>query len=147
MTMNENATCLVNPISMHKIYGEGNMVNIDEMIPIDISKTHGVIENVFIGVYCSCEEIHIYTELFKQFCNVFSWSYEEMLGIDLRIVEHEITTYHGAKLVQQKLHLVNPCKEDTIKVEVEKLIKVGFIYPVQLTVWVSNPLTVKKNKV
>jgi hypothetical protein len=34
----------------------------------------------------------------------------------------------------------------TIKVEVEKLIKVGFIYPVQLTEWVSNHVPVNKKK-
>jgi hypothetical protein len=33
---------------------------------------------------------------------------------------------------------VNPRKATTIKVELEKLLKVGFIYPVQLTQWVSN---------
>jgi hypothetical protein len=56
-----------------------------------------------------------------------------MLGIDPRIVEHEIRTYPDAKPVRKKLHPVNPRKETTIKAEVEKLIKVGFIYPVQLT--------------
>jgi hypothetical protein len=54
----------------------------------------------------------------------FSWSYEEILGIDPRIVEHEITTYPDAKPVRQKLHPVNPWKEATIKAEVEKLLKV-----------------------
>jgi hypothetical protein len=33
-----------------------------------------------------------------------------------------------------------------IKAEVEKLIKVGFIYPVQLMEWVSNPVPVNKNQ-
>jgi hypothetical protein len=33
-----------------------------------------------------------------------------------------------------------------IKVEVEKLIKDGFIYIVQLTEWVSNPVPVNKKK-
>jgi hypothetical protein len=99
------------------------------MIPIDISKTPGIVENVFVGADCSPEEIRTYTELFKEFCDVFSWSYEEMPGIDPRIVEHEIMTYPDAKPVRQKLHLVNPRKEATIKAEVEKLLKVGFIYP------------------
>jgi hypothetical protein len=55
----------VNPLAMHKIYVEGNMVSIDEMIPIDISKTPGIIENVFIGADCSPENIQEYTKLFK----------------------------------------------------------------------------------
>ena len=103
-------------------------------------------ENVFIEVDFSLEEIQIYTYLFKEFHNVFAWSYEEMLGIDLRIVEHEITTYHDVNPVRQKLCLVNPRKEAVIKAEVEKLIKVGFIYLVQLTQWVSNPMPVNKKQ-
>jgi hypothetical protein len=75
---------------------------------------------------CSPEEIHDYTTLFKEFHDVFTWSYEEMSGIDPRIVEHEINTYPNAKPVQQKLRLVNPRKEAAIKVEVEKLLKAGF---------------------
>jgi hypothetical protein len=51
--MNGNVTCPVNPLAMHKIYVEGNMENIVEMIPIDISKTRGVVNNVFIGADCS----------------------------------------------------------------------------------------------
>jgi hypothetical protein len=74
----------------HGIYAEGNMVSIAEMIPIDISRTPGIVENVFIRADCSSEEIQMYTELFKEFHDVFSWSYEEMPGIDPRIVEQRL---------------------------------------------------------
>jgi hypothetical protein len=69
-----------------------------------------------------------------------------MPGIDPKIVEHEITTYPDAKLVRQKLHPVNPKKVATIKVEVEKLLKARFIYPIHLTQWVSNPVPVNKKQ-
>ena len=52
---------------------------------------------IYIGVNCSPEEISIYTSLFKEFRDVFAWSYEEMPGIDPSIVEHEIRTYPDAK--------------------------------------------------
>jgi hypothetical protein len=144
LTMTGDRSCPINPLATHTVYAEGNMETITEMIPIDISRTPGIMENVFVGADCSPEEIQIYTDLFKEFHDVFSWSYEEMPGIDPRIVEHEITTYPDAKPVRQKLHLVNPQKATTIKAEVEKLLKVGFIYPVQLTQWVSNPIPVNK---
>jgi hypothetical protein len=67
-----------------------------------------------------------------------------MPGIDPRIVEHEIMNYPDAKLVRQKLRSINPKKETTIKAKVEKLLNVGFIYPIQLTQWVSNPMSVNK---
>jgi hypothetical protein len=69
---------------------------------------------------------------------MFAWSYKEMPGMDPRIVEHETTTYPDAKLVRQNLRPVNPKKAVVIKAEVEKLLEAGFIYPVQLTQWVSN---------
>jgi hypothetical protein len=97
--MNGDSPCPINPLATHRVYTEGNMESISTMIPIDISKTPGIMENVFIGADFSPEEIQTYTELFKEFHDIFSWSYEEMPGIDPRIVEHEITTYPDAKPV------------------------------------------------
>ena len=53
-----------------------------------------------------------------------------MPGIDPCIVEHDIKTYRNAKPVRQCLRAVNPRKAPMIKDEIEKLLKVGFIYPV-----------------
>jgi hypothetical protein len=69
-----------------------------------------------------------------------------MLGINPKIVEHEITTYLDAKPIRQKLHPVNPKKAATIKVEVEKLLKYGFIYPIHLTQCMSNPTLINKKQ-
>ena len=55
---------------------EGNMANLSPMIHINISHDLGKIENVYIGMDCSPEEIKEYTELFKEFCDIFSWSYK-----------------------------------------------------------------------
>jgi hypothetical protein len=41
---------------------------------------------------------------------------------------------------------VHPRKAAAIKLEVEKLLKVGFIYPVALTDWVSNLVPVNKKQ-
>ena len=120
------------------------MATIAETIPINISRTPGVVENVFVAADCSPEEIQIYTNLFKEFRDVFAWSYEEMPGIDPKIVEHEIITYPDAKPVRQKLRPVNPRKAEAIKAELKKLLKAGFIYPIHLTEWVSNPVPVDK---
>ena len=77
----------------------GNMENISPTIPINISCDPSRIENVYIGAECFHAEILEYTELFKEFCDIFAWSYDEMPGIDPRIVEHEIKTYPNAKPV------------------------------------------------
>jgi hypothetical protein len=65
-------SCPVNPLATHTVYAKGNMESIIETIPIDISRTLGVMENVFIGADYSPKEIQIYTNLFKEFHDVFS---------------------------------------------------------------------------
>jgi hypothetical protein len=84
--------------------------------------------------------------LFKEFSDVFFWSYEDIPKINPHIVEHEITTYPDVKPIWQKLHSINPLKEVAIKDEVEILIKFGFIYPMQLTEWISNLVHVNKKQ-
>jgi hypothetical protein len=70
MTMTGDRSCHTNPLAAHKIYVEGNMETIFDTIPINISRTPGVIDNVFIGAYNFPEE---------------------MVGIDPQRVYHELT--------------------------------------------------------
>jgi hypothetical protein len=132
------------PGSTRDVFSEGNLSNISPTIPIDISVKPGIVENVHIGALCSPEEIVTYTSLFKEFRDIFAWSYEEMSGIDPSIVVHEIKTYPRAKTVRQCLRPVHPRKVAAIKLEVEKVLKAGFIYLVALTEWVSNPVPIDK---
>jgi hypothetical protein len=53
LTMTGDRACPINPLLTHVVYDEGNMETIAKMIPIDISRTTGVVENVFIKVDCS----------------------------------------------------------------------------------------------
>jgi hypothetical protein len=76
------------------------MGNISTTIIIDISIKEGVVENINLGANCTPEEMVSYTALFKEFCDIFAWSYEEMLGINHSIIVHEIKTYPGAKPVR-----------------------------------------------
>ena len=142
----EDVDVPINPLPKEGIFDEGNMENIYVTIPINIFVNPDVIKNVHIGANCSLEEIAIYAALFKEFCDVFSWSYEKMPGIDPSIMEHEIRTYHDATSVRQNIRPVNPCKVTVVKAEVEKLLKVGFIYLIALMEWVSNPVLVDKKQ-
>jgi hypothetical protein len=132
------------PSTSYGIAMKGNLSNISKTITIDISVKPKVVQSITIGEKCTQEEITLYKALFTKFHNIFSWSYEEMLDIDPRIVVHEIKTYVGAKPVKQKLHQIHPKKAVTIKAAVEKLLKDGFIYSVPLTKWVSNIVPVTK---
>jgi hypothetical protein len=60
---------------------KGNLGNISQTISVDILEKEGFMENMQLGANCSTTEIENYT-LFKEFRNIFSWSYEEIPGID-----------------------------------------------------------------
>jgi hypothetical protein len=132
--------------STHDVFYEGNLSNISPTIILDILIKPRVMENVDIDTSCSTDEFRTYKSLFQEFHEVFSRSYEEMLGIDLDIVVHEIKTYLDAKPVRERLHRVQPHKSAAIKLEVEKLLKDGFVYPMALIDWVSNPVPVNKKQ-
>ena len=70
----------INPLPREGIFAEWNMENISVTIPINISANPNAVENVYIDANCSLEEIAIYTALFKEVRDMFSWSYEEMPG-------------------------------------------------------------------
>lgn len=135
---------LQTPIQVYQVSSEGNFGNIMQTQPIEISVKPWIVEHIYIGVTCTPEEIQIYIALFREFHDVFAWSYEEMPDIDPSIVVHEIPTYPGAKLVHQRLCHVHPRKVAAIKAEVEKILKASFIYPIPLTDWVSNIVPVDK---
>ena len=78
---------------------EGNMGNISKTLLIDISVKTGIVENIQVGTDYIPEAIASFTCHFKEFCDVFSWSYEEMPGIDPSIVQHEIKMYEKAKSI------------------------------------------------
>ena len=63
---------LISPSQM----ADGNMDNLSPTIPINVSHDPYKIENVYIGADCSPDEIKEYTELFKDFHDVFAWSHE-----------------------------------------------------------------------
>ena len=52
-TVNGDNSCPINPWAMHKVYAKCNMTRIVTNIPINISKTPGIMDNVFIRVYFS----------------------------------------------------------------------------------------------
>ena len=114
-----------NPIAHND--SELNLENISAMVPLDISVKPEIVENIHIGASCTLEEIQEYTTLFQEFRDIFSWLYEEVLGIHPSIFVHEIKTYLDAKPVRQRLRQIHSRKAAAIKSEVEKLLRAGFI--------------------
>jgi hypothetical protein len=109
ITMTRDQPCPINLLATQEIYAEGNMETIAETIPINISRTLGIVENVFVGADCSPEEIHIYTDLFKEFCDVFAWSYEAIPDIDPQSVDHGLPLLFFKLALRPKRNIQRDC--------------------------------------
>jgi hypothetical protein len=68
-------------------------------------------------------------ELFREFKDVFAWSYEDLRGFDPNVIQHVIPIKEEAKSVRKRKRPINPALEATIRKEVEKLINAHIIFP------------------
>jgi hypothetical protein len=84
--------------------------------------------------------------LLTNYKNVFAWSYKELKGIPREICEHKIPLMADAQLIKQKEYRMNLNYALKVKEDLDKLLDVGFIYPIETTQWLS-PLVIvlKKN--
>jgi hypothetical protein len=110
--MTGGRSCPINLLATHEIYVEGNMETIAETIPINISRNPGVVDNVFIEADCSPREIQLYTNIFKEFHDVFAWSYEEMPSIDPQSVDHELTLLFFKLALRSESNIQRDCIYD-----------------------------------
>ena len=85
-----------------------------------------------------------YIDLFKEFINVFAWSYEELKAYDTKIIQHKIPLKENQKPFRQKLHRINLKQLPLVEKEIKKMYKVGIIVPVRFSDWVSNLVAVRK---
>ena len=76
--------------------------------------------------------------------NVFAWTYDEMPGLDPRLVIHSLNVDSRAKPVVQPDRVFHTNVKAQITQEVKKLLAVGFIKPIQRPKWLSNIVHVKK---
>jgi len=88
---------LSNSVFINTVDSERNLSNIKETISINISTKRRIVENIHVGKSCSPSELETYSALFREFRDIFAWSYEEIPGIDSSIVEHEIKMYPNVK--------------------------------------------------
>ena len=100
---------------------------------------------VQIGSTLSSEERERLVALLKEFKDVFGWSYEDMPGIDLGIVQHQIPLGPEACPIEQKMRRIRPDWALKIKEEVTKQIEAGFLLVSEYLTWLANIVTVTKN--
>ena len=72
-----------------------------------------------------------YIELFKEFSNVFAWSYEDLKSYDTEIIQHKIPLKENQKPYRQKSCRINPVQLPLVEKEIKKMYDAGIIVPVR----------------
>ena len=76
--------------------------------------------------------------LLKEYIDVFAWTYDEIPGLDPRLVVYALNVDSGVKPVIQPVRVFQTDVETQITEEVKKLLAVGFIKPIQHPKWLSH---------
>ena len=84
--------------------------------------------------------------LLTEYKDVFAWSYQDMKGLDPKF-QHRIVLEVDVRPIRQQCYRMNPNYAIRVKEEIDKLLQVGFITPVDTATWLS-PIVImpKKNK-
>ena len=90
------------------------------------------------------EEKRRLISLLREYKDVVAWKYEEMPGLDPKLVTHKLSVDPKAKPMKQPTRKYHLDAKEKIKVEVDKLLKVGSIEEIKCLEWLANIVPVKK---
>ena len=116
----------------------------EELEVINLSSDPNVHRPVSISASLSIKERMHLVELLKEYQDIFAWQYDEMPGIDPKLVAHSLNVELGTRPVVQPMRTFHLEVEAQITQEVKKLLSAGFIKPIQHPRWLSNIVPVKK---
>lgn len=112
-------------------------------LPINIG-TEAEPKTLYITTQCTDEEKEKFTALFHEFIDVFAWSYKDLHGFDLGVIQHSIPLEEGVVPVRQRQHQVNPKLDALIRKELDKMLAANIIFPVRYSKWVTNLVPFRK---
>ena len=72
-------------------------------------------QNINLGKNCKHVERSVFMKLFKEFKDVFTWTYEDLKTYDTKIIQHVIPLKEYAKAFQEKLWKMHPLLELLVK--------------------------------
>ncbi|KAH9304575.1 hypothetical protein KI387_008979, partial [Taxus chinensis] len=97
-----------------------------------------------IGQSLDATEQEAFTSFLRDHSDAFAWSYVDMPGIDPKIMVHNIVTIPDAKPIKQKLWKMHPRIALLVKEELQCLLLVSFILPIDYPQWISNIVPIMK---
>ena len=71
-------------------------------------------KNINLGKNCTSTKKEAFMKLFKEYKDVFTWTYEDLKTYDTKIIQHIIPLKEDAKPFQQKLQKMHPSLESLV---------------------------------
>jgi hypothetical protein len=104
------------------------------------------LQQVKVNIYLELVVNYQLIELLKEFKDIFAWTYNDLNGIPLEIVQHQIKLDASIPPIHQARYQLNPKFVAIIKQDINKLFVARFIEHVEEATWLS-PIVVlpKKN--
>ena len=69
-------------------------------------------------------------ELLRKYSKAFAWDYTNMAGIHWDTCTRHIYIEENVRPIRQLQRRINPMLKEIVKVELQKLLEVYFIYPI-----------------
>ena len=101
-------------------------------------------QHVKISVHVEGKFKEDLTKLLSEYKDIFAWHYTDMKGVDPHFCMHKINLKKDAVPVISQRYRMNPNYAKTVKEELDKLLRVGFIYPLEQVTWLSPIVIVPK---
>ena len=111
------------------------------------------LESILIGEPGKCtyvsslpsgEERARLQQILQANADVFAWTHSDMIGINPMRASHKLNVVSSARTVRQRVRGSHPDHHQVIQVEVDNLLKVGFIREVRYPEWLANVVIVPK---
>ena len=87
------------------------------------------------------EQIH---QVLHRNMDVFTWTHSDMASINPVHASHKLNVIPSARPIRQKVRRFHPDRHQVIQVEVDNLLKVGFIIEIKYPEWLTNVVVVPK---
>ena len=84
------------------------------------------------------------THTLREYNDVFAWSCEDMQGLDQQFYQHKINLCPNTVSDRQRRYRLNPNYVARVKEDIDKVLWVGFIWPVKWATWISSIVVVLK---
>ena len=114
------------------------------MDPLEKVTLDGPKKFTYISSLLSNEEREQLRLMLVNNIDVFTWSHLDMIGINPTMASHKLNIITATRPIRQKVRRFHPNRHQIIQMEVDNLLRAGFIREVKYPEWLANVVVVPK---